>query len=88
MPVLALCWARWSEASIWVSWLRDRVSSSRSVRGEAKAGDITKKLMIIEKMVGIVRLFFNLDLLNIMQRVGGRFQLENESMISKVYFLL
>ena len=39
MPVLALCWARWSEASIWVIWLRDRVSSSRSVRGEAKAGE-------------------------------------------------
>lgn len=36
MPVLALCWARWSEASIWLSWLRDRVSSSRSVRGEAQ----------------------------------------------------
>ncbi len=33
MPVLALCCARWSEASIWLSWFRDRVSSSRSVRG-------------------------------------------------------
>lgn len=48
MPVLALCWARWSEASIWVSWLRDRVSSSRSVRLAAKAVVMPKSKTMID----------------------------------------